>query len=243
MGTHSAGGRAPDRNEPIGDGEKRLMNSRGRELLLRYWDFPLFASLLRRHGISLANAAVLDAGCGSGYTLTLIWERFHPGQLTAFDILPAQVQLAQARNVPATVFVDDITAMRLPSRAFDAVFVCGVLHHCREWRAGVAEVARVLKDGGTLLLEEPDIFHLRIERALIGHSPALDTRFSIGALRDEMSNDGLAIVEHRALYFGLFGSFLCVKAATHKSPEYVLARNLLRAASEGEFAAGQQAPA
>jgi SAM-dependent methyltransferase len=243
MGTHNAGGRAPGGNEPIGEGERRLMNSRGRELLLRGWDFPLFASSLRRHGISLANAEVLDAGCGSGYTLTLIWERFHPGRLTAFDILPAQVQLAQSRNVPATVFVGDITAMQLPNRAFDAVFVCGVLHHCREWRAGMAEVARVLKDGGILLLEEPDTFHLRIERALIGHSPALDARFSIDALRDEMVRNGLAIVEHRALYFGLFRSFVCVKAAAHKTPEYVLARNLLRAASKGEFAAGQQAPA
>jgi SAM-dependent methyltransferase len=202
--------------EAIGKTELRLMNSRGRELLLKYWDFPLFASTLRRHGISLADKSVLDAGCGSGYTLTLIWERFHPAVLTAFDIVPSQVELAKARGTPATVLVADITSLQLPSEAFDAVFVCGVLHHCREWRRGIAEVARVLRSGGVLLIEEPDRAHLR--------------------------RSGLGVLTHRPLYFGLFGSFVCVKGAGVVG-EYYAARHLLRSPSESEFVAGQQAPA
>ncbi len=243
MNSDTADGRAPGGDNPIGERERRVMNSRGRELLLRHWDFPLFASLLRRHGISLENRAILDAGCGSGYSLTLIRERFRPSRLVGFDILPAQVELARRRNVPATVFAGDISALQLASESFDAVFVCGVLHHCRTWRAGLAEVARVLKDGGVLLLEEPDAPFLRFERTLTGHSPALDAGFSLEALRHEMKRDGLAVVEQRALYFGLFGSFLCVKAATATGAEYVLARHVLRAPSESEFPAGQQAPA
>lgn len=228
--------------EAIGKTELRLMNSRGRELLLKYWDFPLFASTLRRHGISLADKSVLDAGCGSGYTLTLIWERFHPAVLTAFDIVPSQVELAKARGTPATVLVADITSLQLPSEAFDAVFVCGVLHHCREWRRGIAEVARVLRSGGVLLIEEPDRAHLRFERKLTGHSPALDAGFSLEGLRSEMRRSGLGVLTHRPLYFGLFGSFVCVKGAGVVG-EYYAARHLLRSPSESEFVAGQQAPA
>lgn len=232
------------RQEPqaIGKTELRLMNSRGRELLLKYWDFSLFSSTLRRHGISLADKSVLDAGCGSGYTLTLIWERFHPAALTAFDIVPSQVELAKTRGTPATVLVADITSLDLPSEAFDAVFVCGVLHHCREWRRGIAEVARVLKSGGVLLIEEPDRAHLRFERRLAGHSPALEAGFSLEALRSEMRRHGLGVLTQRPLYFGLFGSFVCVKG-TGAVEEYYTARHLLRPPSESEFVAGQQAPA
>jgi len=229
--------------DAIGKAELRLMNSRGRELLLKYWDFPLFASSLGRHGISLDDRHILDAGCGSGYTLELITERFHPGRLAAFDLVPLQVELARARNANATVFVADITSLELPAQSFDAVFVCGVLHHCREWRRGLASVARVLKHGGVLLLEEPGTAHLRFERVLTGHSPSLDAGFSLKALRIEMSRAGLAVLEQRPLYFGLFASFLCVKGMEDMVPHHIVARERLRARDARSLPAGQEVPA
>jgi len=232
-----------ERPHGIGRTELRLMNSRGRELLLRHWDFPLFASTLRKHRISLSGTRILDAGCGSGYGLTLIWQRFHPAYLAAFDLVPSQVEIARSRAAPATVFVGDITALDLPDKSFDAAFVCGVLHHCREWRNGLAEVARVLKNGGVLLLEEPGIPHLRFERMLAGHSPALDAGFSLEALITEMGRSGLGVLEHRPLYFGMFGSFLCVKGINAADGDYYVARHLLRASTDGELVAGQHAPA
>jgi hypothetical protein len=101
----------------------------------------------------------------------------------------------------------------------------------------------VLKDGGVLLLEEPDTLQMKIERGLTGHSPALDAGFSLKTLREEMRKNGLAVVEQSPLYFGLFGSFLCVKAASSTSAEYVLARHLLKVPSQNGFAAGQEMPA
>lgn len=229
-------------SDAIGRREMRLMNSRGRELLLKYWDMPLFDSELRAHGISLAGRSVLDAGCGSGYTLSLIWERFRPASLTAFDIVPSQVDLARARGTTATVFVGDVTSLKLPSDTFDAVFVCGVLHHCREWRRGLAEVTRVLKSGGALLIEEPDVAHLRFERLLTGKSPSLDAGFSLENLRGEMRRHGLGVLSQRALYFGLFSSFVCVKGVGDVAGVYA-ARHLLRSVDPGSLAPGQEAAA
>ena len=92
---------APAATDAIDPRELRFMNSRARELLLRYWDFPLFDSLLRKHGVTLENGAVLDAGCGSGYTTLLIREKFNPRQLDAFDIVEGQVALARSRGLDA----------------------------------------------------------------------------------------------------------------------------------------------
>ncbi len=235
----------PDREphpEAIGRHEMRIMNSRGRELLLKYWDFPLFASALSRSGLSLADKSVLDAGCGSGYSLGLIWERFRPGTLTGFDVVPSQVEAARQRNTPATVLVADITALDLRSESFDAAFVCGVLHHCREWRRGLAEVARVLKRGGILLMEEPGVGHLKFERLLMGKSHSLDAGFSFEALAAEMHRSGLGILMQRPLYFGLFRSYLCVKGAG-VAQEHCAFRRPVRAMNSGELGSGQEVPA
>jgi SAM-dependent methyltransferase len=219
------------------------MNSRGRASAQVTGNFRSSQSVLRRrHQVSLNNASILDAGCGAGHTLTLIEERFHPSTLTAFDIVPSQVEAAQLRGTSAEVFVADITALQLPAESFDAAFVCGVLHHCREWRRGLAEIARVLRSGGVLLIEEPGVAHLRFERLLTGKSVALDAGFSLDALRLEMARHGLGVLSQQSLYFGLFGSFLCVKGAA-VADDRLQARAMLRVIRPERIAPGQEAPA
>ncbi len=54
---------------------------------------------------------------------------------------------------------------------------------------------------------------------------------------------GLATVEEKPLYFGLFSAFLCVKMAGERSPDYIFARQLLRIPQTDEIATGQEVPA
>ena len=235
-------GKTNETVDPIGPRELRIMNSRGRELLLRYWDFPIFDSLLRSRSVTLETASVLDVGCGSGYTTLLISERFNPRRLDAFDVVPSQVELARSRGLDANIFVADITNPKLPERSYDAIFVCGVLHHCPEWRTALARIGNLLRDGGVLLLEEPGSRHIKLETLLMGRPPADGAWTGLEPFRAEVASVGLSIVDERPLYFGLFGSFLCVKISRSRQPDYIVARHLLRSPA-GDVVTGQEVPA
>jgi len=48
----------------------------------------------------------------------------------------------------------DTTRIDAPNGSYDAVFAFGVIHHLPDWRAGLAEVHRVLAPGGRFYAEE-----------------------------------------------------------------------------------------
>ncbi len=105
---------------------------------------------------------VLDAGCGSGLLASAL--RAKGAQVTGFDASPAMVDLARERlGQGADIHVADL-AERLPfdDAAFDDVVASLVLHYLPDWTVPLAELRRVLRTGGRLLLSvnHPAIFKL-----------------------------------------------------------------------------------
>jgi ubiquinone/menaquinone biosynthesis C-methylase UbiE len=95
---------------------------------------------------------VLDAGCGAGLLAAAL--RAKGAKVTGFDASPAMVDLAKNRlGEDAAVHVADL-AEPLPfdDAEFDDVIASLVLHYLRDWTAPLAEMRRVLKPGGRLLL-------------------------------------------------------------------------------------------
>lgn len=87
---------------------------------------------------------LLDMGCASGYyseaLTTLVGDRF---EYTGSDYSDAMLAAARGRY-PDTTFLNlDIRHIELPDRAYDVVFSGAVLVHIRDWRAALAELARV----------------------------------------------------------------------------------------------------
>jgi len=60
---------------------------------------------------------------------------------------------------------EDVTALSYTDHTFDYVLSFDVLEHVPDYRAALAEFARVLKDGGTLILSAP--FGLLLEKNLM----------------------------------------------------------------------------
>ena len=106
---------------------------------------------------------VADVGCGTGTVARWIAERIGPaGSVDAIDVAAEQVEVARSTPSPAGAgsieyHVGSAYELALPTGAFDLVFCRLVLCHLQDPARAVAEMARLLNDGGRLVLVDFDM--------------------------------------------------------------------------------------
>jgi SAM-dependent methyltransferase len=189
--------------------ELRAIQSPFRRAVQRHVEMRAFAGMLRAASIDLSGRRVLDAGCGSGYGLALIEERWKPSRLVGVDLMPEQIERATARGVPgAELRVGDVTSLGEPDRSFDAVFVFGILHHVPAWRDALREIARVLEPGGVLAIEELSGPFVDFEDRFLGMSHPREARFLWPDFRAGLAAAGFRLLGERPLLFDAARSFL-----------------------------------
>jgi ubiquinone/menaquinone biosynthesis C-methylase UbiE len=113
-----------------------------------YYERPATIALLG----DVQGLKVLDAGCGSGEVST--WLVDHGATVTAFDVSPAMVELAQRRlGDRATVLLADIAEPLsfASSGEFDLVVASLVMHYVYDWTATLQELHRVLHRQGRVV--------------------------------------------------------------------------------------------
>jgi ubiquinone/menaquinone biosynthesis C-methylase UbiE len=151
------------------------------------------------------DAAILDVGCGTcAHAIRLARRGF---VVQAVDFSEAALKIAAARiadeKLEARIRLcrEDLLGFSFEDRMFDCILCWGVLMHVADVETGIAELARVLKPGGLLVLSEGNMHSLqavlvRLLRPLLRRgypprrkSPAGLENWSVGSAGPQLTRE------------------------------------------------------
>jgi len=104
------------------------------------------------------TSAVLDVGCGPGVLAAAVAARCPGGRVVALDQSPDRAQQAELLLAPwdGCAVVGDAAALPFADASFDLVYCRFLLEYLPQPGLAVREMARVLRPGGRLLLQDLD---------------------------------------------------------------------------------------
>jgi SAM-dependent methyltransferase len=103
------------------------------------------------------RGGLLDIGCGMGALTARIGGRLGTAELTGVDLDPERLKAAAARGIRPLLLDLNVDPLPLPSGSKRVVTCFGVLAYLNLYDNVLAESARVLEDGGWLLLSMPNL--------------------------------------------------------------------------------------
>ena len=134
----------------------------------------------------LAGKQILDAGCGVG-AFSEPWTRANT--VVGVDFSEKSLEFAAARGLQT--LSADLTALPFESGSFDLVVCIGVIQLIENYQPVLAELARVTKRGGMLLVQT--LHRGSLQRKLLGlveRSKKFDRMYEMAELRDEFDRLG-----------------------------------------------------
>lgn len=171
---------------------------------------------LRQATIALADIApgafVLEVGCGTGdVALAARPLAGAAGRVIGIDPSPGMLAVARAKAARAALAVDFhlgvIEALAFPAHTFDLVLSSLMMHHLPEELKiqGLAEIARVLKPGGRLVVVDFMRPEGRVGRAMLTLAFHHGLERGIQDLPALLGNAGFVGIEQGALKIPLLG--------------------------------------
>jgi demethylmenaquinone methyltransferase/2-methoxy-6-polyprenyl-1,4-benzoquinol methylase/phosphoethanolamine N-methyltransferase len=163
--------------------------------------------------------SVLDVGCGTGGVTIPAAERVGPRGLAAgIDPSPEMIAVARSKadrlNLKVDFRIGVIESLPYPDGSFDAVTSSLMMHHLTpELQVkGIAEIYRVLKPGGRLLIADTTIprgFFLKRVFGLIARRHGV--KFGVEDLTGVLKSAGFAGVNVLEMRFLMLGFVLATK--------------------------------
>ena len=107
------------------------------------------AAYLAPISANLNPAAILDAGCGTGYSVSWLCQHWPEAEMTLLDFAPRMLCAARAQSPQAALICADIEHLPLAAQRFD-LYWSSLAWQWNEPKRCLAEARRVLKPGGWL---------------------------------------------------------------------------------------------
>ena len=126
--------------------------------------------ILAQLGLPQPDGAVLDAGGGTGRVA-----QFLVGKTSQVVVADQTFEMLQeARRKDGVTAVNSHTEeLPFPNGYFCCIIMVDALHHVTDQAATIKELWRVLKPGGRIIIEEPDIRNFRVKLLALAEKLAL----------------------------------------------------------------------
>lgn len=115
----------------------------------------LIIDMIERYATK-GNRTALEVGPGSGLYLPILAKLFN--EVTASDVEDAYLKHASSftEEFPnISLIIDDIADSNLPETSFDLILCSEVVEHIGDSASAISGMHRLLKPGGTLILDTP----------------------------------------------------------------------------------------
>ncbi|HEV3232456.1 MAG TPA: methyltransferase domain-containing protein [Candidatus Dormibacteraeota bacterium] len=162
---------------------------------------------------AMSSAMVLDVGTGTGHTAFALAP--HAALVIGLDLTPEMLdeaaRLRRRRGLANVALeVGDVHDLNFPDAAFDAVTCRRAAHHFSDIGRAIPEMARVLKPGGRLVIDdrsvpEDDFLDATMQRLDTLHDPSHVRQYRPGEWRGMLEAAGLVVdvvepyTQHRPL--------------------------------------------
>ena len=146
------------------------------------------------------SGRVLDAGGGTGRVASAIRE--HAGEVVIAD--PSLGMLREADRTQLGLACSNSEALPFPNDTFERIIMVDALHHVIHQGETAREMYRVLKPGGRIVIEEPDIhsFYVKMiavaEKMLLMRSHFLAPQRIVELFSFDSATASIYAVEHNA---------------------------------------------
>ncbi len=125
----------------------------------------------------VAGRRILEAGCGAGPIMAMLRDR--GASVAGFDSSAKMLELARKRlGSEADLRVADLAGpLPYPDGVFDDVIAALVLHYLEDWAGPLAELRRVLRPGGRLIVAVDHPFAIELVHVVkTGEAAYFETR-------------------------------------------------------------------
>jgi ubiquinone/menaquinone biosynthesis C-methylase UbiE len=124
----------------------------------------------------VGRGPVLEAGCGTGLILQRLAQLNNGRPTVGIDLSAGMLRVARSRGL--AIAQASVDALPFPDQSFDTVVSFKVLAHVPQIERALAELARVTRPGGYLLLEFYNRYSLRTLIKQLKRPSRIDQRYN-----------------------------------------------------------------
>jgi SAM-dependent methyltransferase len=161
-----------------------------------------------RQFLPATNAVIMEIGCSSGFLIKDLIKSFPKVTVVGVDVVKEPLYRL-ARNLPGTPLIRfDLLRCPLPDQSVDALIMLNVLEHIEDDVGALKNALKLLKPGGSLVIEVPAGPHLYdAYDAELHHF----RRYSAAELKYKLNVAGFSLARQSHLGFILYPAFVAVK--------------------------------